>query len=119
MKWSRAIWTILILTFQVAAAGAFYQNGNAVYESCQNTAAPFSRVYCLGYIVGIADALNGFRFCIPYHVTQEQIRDVVNLYLTIHPELRHNTAASLVASSLTSVFPCGVPPSPETAPPFP
>jgi hypothetical protein len=103
----RAIWAVLILVCQTGPAAAYFQDGNALYESCQN---PAEQGYCLGYIVGIADAfgVGEHRFCFPDHVKQGQLRDVVMLYLTNHPESRHRPAASLVIYSfnLTSTFRC-------------
>jgi hypothetical protein len=89
----------------------FFENGNELLDSCNNDPP-----WCLGYVVGIADAMsgaqsvggtvNGWRACLPYGVTEGQVMDVVVQALRAHPQRRHNGASGLVASALSEAFPC-------------
>jgi len=54
----------------------------------------------------VGDSLRGWRACIEAGVNVEQIRDVTVRFLTAHPELRHYTAAGLVAQALAQGFLC-------------
>jgi hypothetical protein len=91
-----------------------FEDGNSLYERCAEPTATFSRGVCLGYVVGIFDAMlsaggtpiAGFSVCLPRGVTKGQAFDVVTRFLASHPELRHLTAASLVARALEQAFPC-------------
>lgn len=63
------------------------------------------------YSAAISDALStatisGFRACVAYGTTIEQISDIVINYLKQHPERRQFSANSLVASALSKAFPC-------------
>jgi hypothetical protein len=93
------------------AAGDFV-DGNKLFEECQSGDDPDSERWvkgslCLGYIVGVADALDGSSFCLaPNGVRAKQVVDVVNLYVRDHPEQRHHDASSLVTIALKEKFPC-------------
>jgi hypothetical protein len=84
-----------------------------LHERCsQPSDSFFASGDCMGYVVGIADALgagneiNGFSACFPEEVTTGQIRDIAIAFLQEHPELRHYAASGLVASALEEAFPC-------------
>ena len=54
-----------------------------------------------------SNTLNGWTACVPPNqVTREQVKDIAVQFLVKHPELRHLTAVSLVASALHEAFPC-------------
>lgn len=93
------------------AHASSFKNGNDLLAQCDNSLESAWGV-CLGYIVGVADAmdgnsLNGYAACIPSQATQGQVHDVVLRWMGQHPELRHFAAAGLVAHSLQDAFPCG------------
>ena len=102
----------------LAAAGDFavgdFVDGNKLFEECQSGDDPDSERWvkgslCLGYIVGVADALDGSSFCLasgPTGVRAKQVVDVVNLYVRDHPEQRHHAASTLVTAALKEMFPC-------------
>ena len=91
-----------------------FLDGNALLTRCTD-AGPVE-VECIGYVEGIADAmaaiqahdgsLQGSRACIPDTVLSTQVRDIVTRFLREHPELRHVSAASVVAHALAEAFPC-------------
>jgi hypothetical protein len=99
------------------AATAAFTDGNKLFQDCQGGDDPRERQQgdpggltewgmCLGYILGVQDALEGSSFCVPNGVTQGQLKDVVKLWLHDHPETRHLSASSLVAAALKEKFPC-------------
>lgn len=105
---------ILIAAFLMGLAGpvsAGFDTGNTLHEQCQDGSG-FSSGICMGYAVGVADAmmkkrkLLGYQACFPKGVTRAQVMDVVMAWLTKHPEKRHLAAWSLVIVALDEAFPC-------------
>jgi hypothetical protein len=90
-----------------------FEGGNELYQKCGA-----NRVYCLGYVGGVSDAISAgegstgpistHALCLPGpgRVSQGQELDVVLQFLTQHPELRQYGAAYLVARALSEAFPC-------------
>ena len=68
--------------------------GNNLWSACSGESAVMSDL-CLGYVMGIADAMGGnipilgFLACIPMPLTNLQALDVVKKHLEQHPEERH------------------------------
>jgi hypothetical protein len=111
----RAVFFAAILAASLATASAdatTFVMGNALYSYCAvPTQDETATSICMGYIDAIVDvmtanAINGFRACIPQTVRNPQLLDVVNQYLRANPEKRHFTASSLVAAALSAAFPC-------------
>jgi hypothetical protein len=71
---------------------------------------------CLGYIVGIADAMHaarasgggliGWQACVPPETRAEQLMDVAVRFIAAHPSYGQFSASGLVASALSDAFPC-------------
>ena len=106
---------VLVAVITVTSSGnvlaGSYESGNSLLESCRAADASWSGGFCLGYITGIADAMEtdgilGWRKCTPNGVTLRQTADVVKAWLESYPQYRHNTAHSLVAEALAKAFPC-------------
>jgi hypothetical protein len=104
-----------------ARAGGFatFETGNQLFEECQPSASYYKQGVCLGFVAGVADAMDaaqsswrhetvtGWRACLPANqVTEGQVQDVAVNFLTRHPELRHYGAVGLVAAALAEAFPC-------------
>ncbi len=89
-------------------AVANYWDGNQLLAKCQGDTT--NRGFCLGYVEGVADALDdpveGIRACIPIGVIGGQVNDVVITWLKANPSKRHYAAHSLVAAALSEAFPC-------------
>jgi hypothetical protein len=91
-----------------------FMNGTTLLDACQKAGDAF----CLGYVDGIADAINNsptsiYRpdrsialVCTTTAITGRQLVDVVVRFVQQHPEIRHNAAANLVAAALSDAFPC-------------
>ena len=85
-------------------------SGNGLNSYCQQTmdTNAFQAAYCVAFIGGVVDALDGVIFCTPSGSTYGQYVDVVKRGLASHPEERQKMAASLVAKYLHEAWPCPV-----------
>ncbi len=99
MSWASPVW-------------AAFNSGNQLIAFCQASEMDPGNAYCLGYMAGTFDALDGadrgaggYTFCNP-GVTLNQVRDVVVMWLSDHPQHRHHDAHTLVAAALNEVWPC-------------
>lgn len=91
-------------------------SGNALLNSCQYfiNETPTKAVgfyeygQCLGYISGMADALNsvGKGICFPPTAPYEQYVRVVYKYLQEYPESLHKHRQELVVRAFLNAFPC-------------
>jgi hypothetical protein len=72
---------------------------------------------CLGYILGVADAMQaaqasggtlvfGWQTCPPFDVEAERLQAAVIHFVDDHPEARASSASGLVAKALSDAFPC-------------
>jgi hypothetical protein len=101
-----------VLVSLVVSGPAWGKPGNDVYTHCRS-GDNFSDGICMGYIQGVADALNGpergmrgRHFCIPEQATYGQIKAVVIKWFEANPQLLHYAAFGLVANALSKAFPC-------------
>jgi hypothetical protein len=87
-------------------------DGRKLYELCSSASADSSLLaawqsgQCHGYVLAVADLLNGKTFCIPSDVAERQLRQIVVDYIAAHSKSRTKGAAGLVAEALLAVFPC-------------
>ena len=105
-----------------ARAGAFY-DGRKLAEDCKQPDGSYSEGLCLGYVQGVADAIQvraerrpdgtyeglspgGFRSCVPAAATAAQLEAIVQKWLAGHPQTWHLGAGSLVGKALADAFPC-------------
>jgi hypothetical protein len=59
-----------------------------------------------GYVMGVADILDGAALCLPQDTTVRQLSTVVERYLHDNPTRLGMAASSLVADALRKQFPC-------------
>ena len=104
----------LILSFTLGlttAAQAGFENGNNLYDFCQDTDTNWKKPICTGYITAISDMLEigppfiSMQACIP-NITRQQLIDVVIAYLRDNPARRHYLASGEVTYALLQAFPC-------------
>jgi hypothetical protein len=100
----------LILSFALIPAAARaqggFETGRSLLGHCtsENIAA---KSHCLGYIVGVYDALDTSRFFYtPEDISAGRLRDVVLAYLQQNPERWDFQAENVVAIALGKVYPC-------------
>ena len=109
----------LVVLFTVAGAGqgrANFFSGNQLFAKCQVAEGSGQWSDCLGYVTAISDAMehsviDDFSACVPDGVSRVQLNAVVVRHMQKHPEWRHYSADSLVASALSEAFPCPKPKS--------
>ena len=94
-------------------AHAESKDGNSLLSRCQKKSESGTAFgYCLGYIVGIVDAIDLVQgskstiLCIPSGVKIGQAKDIVEKYLTDHPEGRLRPGAQLDVEAITKASPC-------------
>ena len=63
-----------------------------------------------GYVRGVEDSLQGFRFCIPPKASSSQQVGLITKYVQRHPEELHNAATTLIVQALQPAYPCQVHP---------
>jgi hypothetical protein len=103
----------IIFLFCSSANAGYYADGNTLYSKCATSENFGDKEYCLGYIAGTHDYIDGMQassgktVCIPNQITIGQEVDVVSLYLKNNPKVRHLTAPSLIWMALKDAFPCG------------
>jgi hypothetical protein len=100
---------LAVATFPVHAA---FMNGNELLQNLNGGVS--DKWYATGYIAGIVDGFNqtkklgekgGWCFSLPA-VTNEQVADVVRLWLEKNPASRHYGGKGLVSAALAESFPC-------------
>jgi hypothetical protein len=88
---------------------AEFYTGNDLLHLCSDG----GEGVCLGYIMGVADTMEGgattifgIRACVPNRATGKQLEDTVVAHLKRHVAARHLAANVLVAGALAVTFPC-------------
>ena len=95
---------VLALCFVAAGAHAEFKDGNKLLSEMNGS--QFQQMSALGYVVGVADALDGVTVCSPNSVTAGQIHDMVKQFLENNPGLRHFTGDAIVNRVLSKAWPC-------------
>ena len=96
---------LISLLLVCSTVQAQYQSGNELYADLTSS-SPQSKMYALGYIVGVTDAVLNIVVCINPGVTQGQLQDVVKNYLFANPQNRDIPANYLVVAALGQHWPC-------------
>lgn len=87
-------------------------DGRKLYELCSSAKADSSLLaawqsgQCHGYVLAVADMLNGKKFCVPSEVEGRQLRKIVVDHIAAHSENKAEGATDLVAEALLAAFPC-------------
>lgn len=89
-------------------------DGNELLNHCHDYTekSDFGAGFCIGYVTGIAEALNNkvnsspTPFCIPSEVIFKQLVLIVTKYLNDNPAELHKTAISIIQAALRDAFPC-------------
>jgi hypothetical protein len=77
-------------------------NGNdaAVHEDIMNMGM------FAGYVRGVEDSMQGYRFCIPPQATFGERAALIESYVQEHPDELHNGATTLIVQALQPAYPC-------------
>lgn len=95
---------LLSLTLLCGSAHAEFIDGNKLLSD-MNGSHGF-QMSALGYVMGVADALQGAVVCMPPSVTSGQVLDMVRNYLTNTPAIRHFSGDAIVSHVLKASWPC-------------
>lgn len=109
-------WLVVLLGIlsAVPTVRADVMSGRDLQAACtQSTASADQFAICHGYIVGIADTMQGgsveiygWRACIDDKITVEAVVAKVRGFLGAHPEYLDLDADTLVARALADAYPC-------------
>lgn len=98
----------LVIGFLAASAftaHAEFMDGNSLLSDLNSSSAS-ERSIGLGYVMAVADTMQGYTHCIPGNVSSGQIKDMVKNYLTNTPAERHLMAPEIVLKITSAVWPC-------------
>ena len=88
---------------------AGFKSGNDLYINMLDYNKPEAHygggVY-LGYVIGLADVMDGVVWCSQDGVTAGQLAKIVGKFLEQNPQMLHLNADMLVVSALRQSFPC-------------
>lgn len=85
-------------------AHAEFKDGNQLLEQLTGSAA--EKMNAMGYITGVADAIDGVGYCAPGNIRVGQITDMVQNYLQRQPAVRHFSGDLIVRRVLVDMWPC-------------
>jgi hypothetical protein len=99
---------LLCLALVAGSAHAEFIDGNKLLSD-MNGGHGF-QMSALGYVMGVADALQNVTVCMPPSVTSGQVADMVRNYLINVPRERHHSGDILVGRVLREAWPCAARP---------
>lgn len=94
-----------LLMLLCGSAHAEFWTGNQLLSKMQDASAG-ERMFALGYVSGVSDALTGVVTCPPLSVTVGQVNDMVRALLEANPGDRHKSADIFVRAAMQSQWPC-------------
>jgi hypothetical protein len=103
---------VLCLALMASSAQAEFLDGNKLLSDMKGSHG--YQMSALGYVMGVADAIQGAVACVPPSVLSGQVLDMVRNYLEANPAVRHLTADMIVTHVLKQAFPCAAKPSGRT-----
>ena len=96
--------TVVLLALASGLAHAEFRDGNRLLSEMNGNHG--EKMYAMGYVSGVVDALSGVTVCGPSTATLGQMFDMVKQYLEQYPANRHNSADRIINHVLKSVWPC-------------
>lgn len=95
---------LLLAAFAASTAHAEFKTGNKLYEQLRGDT--LDTAHALGYIMGVADSIQGVAYCPRDGMTAGQMSDTVKNYLEQRPQNRHLSADVIVTAVLKAHWPC-------------
>lgn len=86
-------------------AHAEFMTGNELLNRF-NTESYADQGFAMGFVAGVADAMDNILLCMPEGATVGQARDIAIRYLRNNPQSRHRGASALVVDALSGAWPC-------------
>jgi hypothetical protein len=103
---------VLCLALVASSAQAEFLDGNKLLSDMKGSHG--FQMSALGYVMGVADAIQNAVACVPPSVLSGQVLDMVRNYLEANPAVRHLTADMIVTHVLKQAFPCAQKPQGRT-----
>lgn len=92
---------------QDGGANPAFKKGAQLYQACTAAADSQNMSFCIGYVMGVSDSLQGLKLtCSPKDITAQQVIDLVVDYLRSHANAQQYVAAQEVTLALVKAFPC-------------
>ncbi|MCU7931889.1 MAG: hypothetical protein KZQ90_13895 [Candidatus Thiodiazotropha sp. (ex Codakia rugifera)] len=113
-----SLWLTICLLALSSPSSALEEIGAEILSTCLserqalmgNPTAAVRYGLCLGYLKGIADALNGAKFCIPETgetaIITQRLKQVYIGYALAHKDALRKPAIQTVVPALENAFPC-------------
>lgn len=108
--------SIAVVFGMAGPASAGFITGEKLFDYCQAKPGTAKKVYCLGYIIGVTDAMEDpfiskalpsqAKVCMPNKLRSSKLKDVVVSYLERNPQERDFEAQALIIVALTQAYPC-------------
>ncbi|WP_440589650.1 Rap1a/Tai family immunity protein [Pelagibacterium mangrovi] len=97
---------LLTATSAIGQSTLIIVNGNELHAECQDRSP-----ICVGYVAGVADALEALSGSVPHTCRQEQVElgqlvDLARQTLIDNPATRHRGAFNIVAEAFVAEWPC-------------
>lgn len=100
----KKLWVLIACCVALPAVAQF-KSGNMLLRQIDGDFG--EQMNAIGYVSGVADALQGAVVCAPHTVTAGQLVDMTRLYLERTPARRHLAADLLISEVLRAAWPCG------------
>jgi hypothetical protein len=103
-------WLSALLLAGPAQATGYYHSADALEQlrlAFDRNDPATKAAYFRGYVVGVADSVNGTAWCPPGNVDAERIHGIVSKYMKEHPATASQDAVAVVTAALGFSFPCG------------
>ncbi len=71
-----------------------------------NAVASVAAPFAMGYVMGIAEGMDDLAWCLPDKVRQGELIDVVDKYLSDHPQELHESRSKITKIALMDAYPC-------------
>ena len=98
------VFALVFFSNDTKAAGVF-QSGNTLYQSCISEEAT-QKTFCIGYLQGSVDMMEGAQACTPGNMTGLQVKDIFTKYMRENPEFRDKRADHLMIVIFGTLYPC-------------
>jgi len=95
----------LALVLLAGTADAQFRSGNKLLAELQSDNI-VDRMFAVGYVTGVADAMDQSLYCLQNGMTIGQVSDTIQVALERTPQIRNEPADVLIVAILSKHFPC-------------
>lgn len=95
----------IALVLLAGTADAQFRTGNKLLAELQSDSI-VDRMFAVGYVTGVADALDQSLYCLQNGMTIGQVSDTIQVALERTPQIRNEPADVLIVAILSKHYPC-------------